>query len=152
MKDKHDPHTRQKLFRQLIEYFKEKKRFASLANSQPTIFSHWIRGISTSNEHEKYRCIRQQQVMPAQEKDRDRERVMLPVTPSKFSFVELRDRIQFDNVILASIADVNLIVVYKIQEGDPVKRWQAEEVLKALTEMSGIHYTLDTVDIVLYPE
>jgi hypothetical protein len=47
---------------------------------------------------------------------------------------------------------VNLIVIYKMLEGDPVKRWQAEEVFKALTGMTGIHYTLDTVDIVLYPE
>lgn len=152
MKDKHNPQNRQKLFLQFMEYFKGKERIASLVKTQPATFVCWIRTISTGNEHKKYRCTRPQQVASPQEKCCVKECATTPKNPDKFSFVEIRNHIQFDNVLLARIADVNLIVVYKMLVGNPIKRWQAEEVLKALTNMTGIHYTLDTVDIVLYPE
>jgi hypothetical protein len=50
------------------------------------------------------------------------------------------------------LAEVNSIVVYKMLVGDPVKRWQAEYVLQALSEMIGIIFALDTVEVVLYPD
>jgi hypothetical protein len=74
------------------------------------------------------------------------------MTEQKRTFAQIREQLHFDCVDLADKAEVNAIVVYKMLVGDPVKRWQAEDVLKALSEMTGITVTLDSVEVVLYPE
>jgi hypothetical protein len=58
----------------------------------------------------------------------------------------------FDCGKLADMADVTFVAVYKMLLGKPVARWQAEYVLNALSQLTGKNYSLDTVDVVLYPD
>jgi hypothetical protein len=70
----------------------------------------------------------------------------------KLTLAQIRDQLHFDSKDLADKAEVNLIVVYKMLVSDPVAKWQAEDVLKALSQMVGIIYTLDEVAVVLFPQ
>ena len=58
----------------------------------------------------------------------------------------------FEHTDLANLAEVNPIVVDRMLTDQPVARWQAIEVLRVLTMITKNDYSLDTVDVVLYPE
>ena len=70
----------------------------------------------------------------------------------KTTLSDIWKRYPFGPITLANRAEVNLIVVYWMFIGKPVAKWQAEYVLQALEHLTGEHYMLDTVDVVLFPE
>ena len=78
------------------------------------------------------------------------------MTEEKVPFAQIYHELRMDSAILdnrlADLAEVTPVAVYKMRRGDPVMQWQAEEVLKALSQMIGIIYTLETIAVVLYPE
>lgn len=67
----------------------------------------------------------------------------------KPTFAQVRSTKHFSIVELARAAAVNTVVVYKMLLKEPVKRWQAEEVLKALSDMSKCNYSLENVNVAL---
>ena len=67
----------------------------------------------------------------------------------KTTLKEIKDKYPSENTILANIAEVNPIVIQNMLAGEPVARWQAEEVLKVLSQITEEDYSLDTVDVVL---
>ena len=54
--------------------------------------------------------------------------------------------------LLAHRAEVNSVVIYRMIAGRPVARWQAIDVLNALSALLGLSFTLNTVEVVLSPE
>jgi hypothetical protein len=54
--------------------------------------------------------------------------------------------------LLADMAEVNSVVVYKMIAAQPVRRWQAQYVLDALSALTEISFTLKTVEVILYPD
>lgn len=71
------------------------------------------------------------------------------VTTVKRTFAQIRSQVHFSIPELAGKAQLNTLPVYLMLLGKPVPRWQAEEVLKALSEMKNQEYSLDTVAVVL---
>ena len=67
----------------------------------------------------------------------------------KTTLAEIKAKYSFRNAILASIAEVNSVVIDWMLEGKPIARWQAEEVLEVLSMITEENYSLDTVDVVL---
>ena len=67
----------------------------------------------------------------------------------KTTLAEIKAKYSFGNAILASIAEVNSVVIDWMLEGKPIARWQAEEVLEVLSMITEENYSLDTVDVVL---
>jgi len=74
------------------------------------------------------------------------------VNSNKPTLTDIRNRQYFDVSALAASAGVNEAIINRMLNGQPVQRYQAELVLSALTDELGQDYTLDTVDIVLFPE
>jgi hypothetical protein len=70
----------------------------------------------------------------------------------KTTFAEIKTLYPFKDTVLANIAEVNPVVIHWMLTGQPVARWQAEEVLKVLSMITEENYSLDTVDVVLHPE
>jgi len=70
----------------------------------------------------------------------------------KTTLAEIKDRCPVRNTVLAGLAEVNPIVIFWMLTGQPVARWQAEEVLGVLSMITEENYSLDTVDVVLYSE
>lgn len=70
----------------------------------------------------------------------------------KTTLASIWNTTKFNSISLAGLAQVNVIVVNNMLVGKPVVRWQAEEVLKALSQLIGEDCSLDTVEVVLYPE
>ncbi len=70
----------------------------------------------------------------------------------KTTIAEIKAAYPFENTALANLAEVNPIVIDRMLTDQPVARWQASEVLKVLTMITKNDYSLDTVDVVLYPE
>ncbi len=70
----------------------------------------------------------------------------------KATFADIWKQFRFNSISLAEKADVNIIVVNNMIESKPVARWQAEYVLGALSQVIGGDYSLDTVEVVLYPK
>ncbi|HZR42378.1 MAG TPA: hypothetical protein VFB12_19815 [Ktedonobacteraceae bacterium] len=68
---------------------------------------------------------------------------------NKPTFIQLREQYHFDAPSLADWADVDSKTIYNMLMRNPVHRFQAEKVLKTLSEVTGNDYTLDTVDVVL---
>jgi hypothetical protein len=74
------------------------------------------------------------------------------MTLEKTTLEEIRETYPFDEKTLANLAEVNEIVIYWMLADEPVARWQAERVLKALALVTREEYSLDTVEVVLRPE
>ena len=70
----------------------------------------------------------------------------------KITLAEIKAIYPFEEMTLASLAEVNPMVIQKMLGGEPVARWQAEEVLEVLSMVTEENYSLDTVEVVLYPE
>jgi hypothetical protein len=65
------------------------------------------------------------------------------------TLLQIRDQMQFDPSGLAVRASVDLLAVYKMLIGEPVKKVEAEAVLSALSEALEGPYNLDTVRVVV---
>lgn len=65
---------------------------------------------------------------------------------------DIRERQYFDVSALAEGAGVDVSIIYRMLNRQPVQRYQAELVLTALSDELSEDYTLDTVDIILFPE
>jgi hypothetical protein len=50
---------------------------------------------------------------------------------------------------IADLAEVNTVAVYNMFIGEPVARWQAEDVLRVISMITGGNYNLDTVRVAL---
>jgi hypothetical protein len=74
------------------------------------------------------------------------------VSSSKLTLYDIRERAYFDISALVECAGVDVSIINRMLNRQPVQRYQAELVLTALTDELGEDYTLDTVDIVLFPE
>jgi hypothetical protein len=74
------------------------------------------------------------------------------MSEEKTTLADIWSQFHFDCKSLADKAEVNFIVVYKMVRDAPVARWQAEDMLNALSQLTGKNYSLDTVKVVLYPE
>lgn len=74
------------------------------------------------------------------------------MSEEKTTLAGIWSRLHFDCISLANAAEVNTIVVYRMLVDKPVAKWQAEDVLNALSQITSENYSLDTVEIVLYPE
>jgi len=70
----------------------------------------------------------------------------------KTTLAEIKAAYPFKNADLANLAEVNQIVIGRMLTGELVARWQASAVLKVLTMITKNDYSLDTVDVALYPE
>lgn len=66
-------------------------------------------------------------------------------------FRQLRDRHHFNVAELARKAQTHEIVIVTMLRGNPVYRTQAEKVLQALSKMTKLQYTLETVRVPLIP-
>ena len=64
-------------------------------------------------------------------------------------FLQIRDKYPFNETILANLAEVNPVVIRWMLTGQPVAKWQAEEVLRVLSMITEEDYSLDTVEVVL---
>ena len=82
--------------------------------------------------------------------------VLLKHQESRVPFAQIYSELRMDSTVLdnmlADMAEVTPVAVSKMRRGDPVRQWQAEDVLKALSRMTGENYTLDSVQVVLYSE
>ena len=65
---------------------------------------------------------------------------------------DLRNQHYFDISALAEQAGVDTSVTHRMLRRQPVQQHQAELVLAALADKFGEDYTLETVDIMLFPE
>lgn len=70
----------------------------------------------------------------------------------KTTLARIWDSIKFNSIALAELAQVNVIVVNNMLVDKPVARWQADDVLRALSQLTGNNYSIDTVGVVLYPD
>ena len=71
---------------------------------------------------------------------------------AKPTLAMLRNQHYFDIPALAEKAGVNPSIIDRMLHHQPVRRYQAELVLIALTDELGQNHTLDTVDIALVPK
>lgn len=53
---------------------------------------------------------------------------------------------------MASDAHVSTSIVYRILMGYPVDREEANKVLQAISHFAGQEYTLENVEVALYPD
>jgi hypothetical protein len=74
------------------------------------------------------------------------------VSSTKPTLHNMRQRQYFDISALAERAGVDVSVLHRMLNRQPVQRYQAELVLTALTDELGEDYTLDNVDILLFSE
>ena len=74
------------------------------------------------------------------------------VSRNKPTLHDIRERQYFDIPALAESAGVDASIINRMLNRQPVQRYQAELVLTALINELGEDYTLDTVDIMLFPE
>jgi hypothetical protein len=70
----------------------------------------------------------------------------------KTTFADIKAKYRFENTVLANMAEVNPKVIQWMLTGQPVARWQAEQVLKVLTRIAKENYSFDTVEFVLHAE
>jgi len=75
-----------------------------------------------------------------------------PVKSKKLTLSAIRDRQYFDLSMLAEHAGVDLSVIHRVLNNQPIQRYQAELVLSALADGFGEDYTLETVALLLLPE
>jgi hypothetical protein len=73
------------------------------------------------------------------------------VSSNKPTLHDIREQQYFDIPVLAESAGVDASIINRMLNRQPVQRYQAELVLTALTDELGEDYTLDTVDIMLFP-
>jgi hypothetical protein len=66
----------------------------------------------------------------------------IKMSEERVPFIQIKNMHLIDSRTLARKAEVNTVVISKMLAGDPVKKWQAEEVLNALSEMTNRMYTL----------
>jgi len=71
------------------------------------------------------------------------------MTREKKNLADIWSNTKFNSVSLAGMAEVNILVVNNMLVGKPVAKWQAEDVLKALSQLTGENYSLDTVEVIL---
>ena len=67
----------------------------------------------------------------------------------KITLAEIKVVHPFEHTEIADLAEVNPIVIDWMLSRQPVTKWQAVEVLKVLSLVTGEDYTLNTVDVVL---
>lgn len=70
----------------------------------------------------------------------------------KRTLADLRDHQYFDLSVLADQAGVDLSVIRRMLNREPVYRYQAELVFVALSDETGVSYTLESIDVLLFPE
>lgn len=70
----------------------------------------------------------------------------------KMTLENLRNQHYFDISALAQQAGVDIAIIHRMLNCQPVQRYQAELVLATLTAEFGDDYALHTIDIVLFPE
>jgi len=70
----------------------------------------------------------------------------------KIRTLQLREQYHLQTVELAQQAQVEPRAVYFLWLGYPIARQEAEQILAAISTMSGQSYTLDNVRVVLLPE
>ena len=73
----------------------------------------------------------------------------MQVMSNKPKLGDIRSQQYVDVSALAASAGVSEAVLTKMLNREPVLRYQAELVLAALSDETGEHYSLETVDIVL---
>ena len=73
----------------------------------------------------------------------------MQVMSNKPTLADIRSQLYVDVSALAAGAGVSEAVLTKMLNREPVLRYQAELVLAALSDETGEHYSLETVDIVL---
>jgi hypothetical protein len=70
----------------------------------------------------------------------------------KTTLARIKEQYSLDDVSLATLAEVNPTVIEKMLAGEPVAKWQADQVLQTLTEILEEDYNLNTVEVALLPE
>ena len=70
----------------------------------------------------------------------------------KPTLADVRNQHYFDIAALAEQAGMDPSVIRRMLSCQPVRRYQAELVLAAFADEFGAGYTLETVEIVLFPE
>lgn len=68
------------------------------------------------------------------------------------AYIQQKRGSDFDVSKIAEKAGLDISVTETMVKGEPVYKWQAEKILKAMSILMGWHYTLDTVQVALKPD